>query len=360
MRILALISLSLLSILGALAQHEQCGSQAGGIVCPGGLCCSKWGFCGTTLDFCGDGCQSNCPSPPPQATPPPPASPPPPPSPGGSGDISSLISKALFEKLLPNRNDRACEGNGFYTYEAFIAVAKEFGGFATTGDDETKKREIVAFLAQTSHETTGTSFFFFFFFSSKRFITTVCLTGLIMYLFGYVGGWATAPGGPYAWGYCFVTERNKADYCVPNQQWPCAPGKQYYGRGPIQISYNYNYGPAGRAIGSDLLANPDLVAADAIISFRAALWFWMTPQYSKPSCHDVITGRWTPSAADLVAGRAPGYGVITNIINGGLECGQGFSTPQQVSRIGFLMHFSDIVGVGYGVNLDCNNQRPFG
>ncbi|KAF7128846.1 hypothetical protein RHSIM_Rhsim10G0201600 [Rhododendron simsii] len=106
-------------------------------------------------------------------------------------------------------------------------------------------------------------------------------------------------------------------------------------------SDNYNYGPAGKAIGSDLLANPDLVAAEAIISFRAALWFWITPQYSKPSCHDVITGRWTPSAADLAAGRAPGYCVITNIINGGLECGQGFSTSQQVSQIGFLMHFSD-------------------
>ncbi|KAI8536868.1 hypothetical protein RHMOL_Rhmol10G0289800 [Rhododendron molle] len=398
MRILALISLSLLSILGALAQHEQCGSQAGGIVCPGGLCCSRWGFCGTTPAYCGDGCQSNCPSPPPPpppptsppppppaspppppphsgggeqcgsqaggivcpgglccsrwgfcgttpaycgdgcqsncpappppVTPPPPASPPPPPSPSGGGDISSLISKALFEKLLPNRNDPACEGNGFYTYEAFIAAAKDFSGFGTTGDDDTKKREIVAFLAQTSHETTG--------------------------------GWATAPGGPYAWGYCFVTERYKGDYCVPSQQWPCAPGKQYYGRGPIQISYNYNYGPAGIAIGSDLLANPDLVAADVIIAFKAALWFWMTPQYSKPSCHDVITGQWTPSAADSAAGRVPGYGVITNIINGGLECGQGFSTAQQVSRIGYLMHFSDIVGVGYGENLDCNNQRPFG
>ncbi|KAG5512913.1 hypothetical protein RHGRI_038667 [Rhododendron griersonianum] len=215
-----------------------------------------------------------------------------PPPPDGGGDISSLISKALFEKLLPNRNDPACEGNGFYTYEAFIAVAKEFGGFGTTGDDDTKKREIVAFLAQTSHETTG------------------------------------------------------------------LPRNSKYTE--ILLQSNYNYGPAGIAIGSDLLANPDLVATDATISFRAALWFWMTPQYSKPSCHDVITGRWTPSAADSTAGRAPGYGVITNIINGGLECGQGFSTAQQVSRIGFLMHFSDIVGVGYGENLDCNNQRPFG
>ncbi|KAG5530091.1 hypothetical protein RHGRI_030452 [Rhododendron griersonianum] len=61
--------------------------------------------------------------------------------------------------MLKHRNDVACQGKGFYTYEAFIAAAKAFGGFGTTGDDATKKREIAAFLAQTSHETTGTFFF---------------------------------------------------------------------------------------------------------------------------------------------------------------------------------------------------------
>ncbi|KAG5530078.1 hypothetical protein RHGRI_030445 [Rhododendron griersonianum] len=243
-------------------------------------------------------------------------------------DISSLISKAVFENMLKHRNDAACQGKGFYTYEAFIAAAKAFGGFGTTGDVATRKKEIAAFLAQTSHETTG--------------------------------GWPTAPDGPYAWGYCFVTEQgNPPDYCDGNQQqYPCAAGKKYFGRGPIQITHNYNYGPAGTAIGSNLLANPDLVATDPTISFKTALWFWMTPQSPKPSSHDVITGRWTPSAADSAAGRVPGYGVITNIINGGIECGKG-STTQQEDRIGFYKHYSDILGVGYGNNLDCNNQRPF-
>lgn len=35
-------------------------------------------------------------------------------------------------------------------------------------------------------------------------------------------GWATAPDGPYTWGYCFVNE-------IGGQ------GK-YYGRGPIQLT----------------------------------------------------------------------------------------------------------------------------
>lgn len=37
----------------------------------------------------------------------------------------------------------------------FINAVKAFPEFANTGDDATRKREIAAFLAQTSHETTG-------------------------------------------------------------------------------------------------------------------------------------------------------------------------------------------------------------
>ncbi|KAK2632883.1 hypothetical protein EUGRSUZ_L00939 [Eucalyptus grandis] len=211
--------------------------------------------------------------------------------------------------MLKHRNDGNCPAKGFYTYDAFITAAKSFGGFGTTGDTDTRKREIAAFLAQTSHETTG--------------------------------GWASAPDGPYAWGYCQLREQgNPPDYCVANQQWPCAPGKKYFGRGPIQISYNYNYGPAGKAINSDLLNNPDTVVTDP------------------PSCHAVAAGQWQPSAADTAAGRVPGYGVITNIINGGLECGKG-SNPQVQDRIGFYKRYCDLLKVGYGNNLDCYTQKPF-
>ncbi|MCI45353.1 class I chitinase, partial [Trifolium medium] len=107
-----------------------------------------------------------------------------------------------------------------------------------------------------------------------------------------------------------------------------------------------------RAIGVDLLNNPDLVANDAVISFKTALWFWMTPQSSKPSCHDVITGRWSPSSADLAAGRFPGYGTVTNIINGGLECGIGVDTRVQ-DRIRFYKRYCDMFGLEYGDKLAC-------
>nr|ACJ23248.1 class I chitinase [Lolium arundinaceum] len=311
--------LSVVAILAAAfavsAHAQQCGSQAGGATCANCLCCSQYGYCGSTSAYCGAGCQSQCNGCGGTPTPTP------------SGGVSSIISQSLFDQMLLHRNDAACPAKGFYNYNAFIAAANFFSGFATTGSTDVRKREVAAFLAQTSHETTG--------------------------------GWATAPDGPYSWGYCFKQEQGAtSDYCSPSSQWPCAAGKKYYGRGPIQISYNYNYGPAGKAIGSDLLGNPDLVATDATVSFKTALWFWMTPQSPKPSSHNVITGRWSPSAADKAAGRVPGYGVITNIINGGLECGKG-QDNRVADRIGFYKRYCDLLGVSYGDNLDCYSQRPF-
>ncbi|KAK9948277.1 hypothetical protein M0R45_003861 [Rubus argutus] len=245
---------------------------------------------------------------------------------GGGGDVAGLVSSSLFDQMLKYRNDPRCKSNGFYKYDAFIAAARSFPGFGTTGDAATRKKELAAFLAQTSHETTG--------------------------------GWASAPDGPYAWGYCFVNENNQDVYCTPSAQYPCAPGKKYYGRGPIQLTHNYNYGQAGKAIKADLINNPDLVATDPVVAFKTAIWFWMTPQSNKPSSHNVITGRWNPSAPDKSAGRVPGYGVITNIINGGLECGHGVDN-RVASRIGFYKRYSNLLGVSPGGNLDCYNQRPF-
>lgn len=110
----------------------------------------------------------------------------------------------------------------------------------------------------------------------------------------------------------------------------------------LVICSNYNYGPAGRAIGVDLLNNPDAVANDAVVSFKTALWFWMTAQRPKPSAHFVITGKWRPTGADLSAGRVSGYGLITNIINGGIECGKG-SNPKMENRIGFYKRYLESI-----------------
>ncbi|ONL99611.1 Basic endochitinase B [Zea mays] len=202
--------------------------------------------------------------------------------------------------MLPNRDNTQCPANGFYTYDAFIQAANFFPGFGTgSSTDELNKRELAAFFGQTSHETTG----------------------------GTRGA-----ADQFQWGYCFKEEINKAT------------SPPYYGRGPIQLTGQANYQQAGDAIGEDLVNDPDLVSSDAVVSFKTAIWFWMTAQSPKPSCHDVILGNWTPSSADAAAGRVPGYGAITNIINGAKDCGVG-QNAANVDRIGYYKRYCDMLGV---------------
>jgi hypothetical protein len=242
--------------------------------------------------------------------------------------ISHFISNDLFNNFFLHRNDSACPAKDFYTYESFIKATNCFPEFGSVGSLATKKREIAAFLGQISHETTG--------------------------------GWATAPDGPYAWGLCFKEEVSPgSDYCdSTNTEWPCQSGKSYKGRGPIQLSWNYNYGPAGKALGFDGLKNPEIVANNSVIAFKTALWFWMTEQKPKPSCHNVMVGKYVPTAADIKANRTAGYGLVTNIINGGLECG----IPDNASvddRIGYFKRYAGLFEVSTGSNLDCANQQHF-
>lgn len=124
------------------------------------------------------------------------------------------------------------------------------------------------------------------------------------------------------------------------------------------MSWNYNYGQAGDALGIDLLANPGLVASDGVTSWRTALWFWMTPQSPKPSAHEVMAGSWEPTSNDLEAGRLPGFGMTINIINGGLECGIA-SDPRVADRVGFYERYTSLLGIDMGENVNCENMQSY-
>uniref|UniRef100_A0AC35G6J6 Glycoside hydrolase family 19 catalytic domain-containing protein n=1 Tax=Panagrolaimus sp. PS1159 TaxID=55785 RepID=A0AC35G6J6_9BILA len=72
----------------------------------------------------------------------------------------------------------------------------------------------------------------------------------------------------------------------------------YFGRGPFQLSWNYNYGQfqhflALNDIKVDLLSEPHLLLEkmDPPLAMLSAIWFYMTPQPPKPSMHDIIMGR---------------------------------------------------------------------
>uniref|UniRef100_A0A6N2ML02 Glycoside hydrolase family 19 catalytic domain-containing protein n=1 Tax=Salix viminalis TaxID=40686 RepID=A0A6N2ML02_SALVM len=159
---------------------------------------------------------------------------------------------------------------------------------------------------------------------------------------------------------CSLLRENDRQTQCSSDQWPCPAGMQYYGRGPIQLTHNYNYGLAGQAIGVDLINNPDLVATEPVISFKTTIWFWMTPQANKSSSHDVIIGQLGSSDVDRAANRVPGYGVITNIINGGLECGSG-ANDKVADRIGFYKRYCDLLGIitGQRESHDCYQCSHF-
>ncbi len=183
----------------------------------------------------------------------------------------------------------------------------DYGNFCTEGTVQTCKKELAAFFAHIAHETRH------------------------------------GENEKYNDGLMFRHESNTSlPYVNENDAYPPVPGKKYYGRGPMQLSYNGNYGYASDCIFGDkkiLLGNPQLVENDPVIAFKTAIYFWMTPQTYKPSAHDVMIGRWQPNATDKAAGRTPGFGMTIIIVNGPVECGKGENTYSMNDRIGFYKYF---------------------
>ena len=135
--------------------------------------------------------------------------------------------------------------------------------------------------------------------------------------------------------FCYRQEINgpSKNYCDrSNTQYPCNPSKGYYGRGPLQISWNYNYGPAGQSIGFDGLNNPDIVARDPVISFKTSLWFWMNNVHQSS-----------------VSGN--GFGATIRAING-MEC-NGRNPATVSARVRYYTDYCNQFGVDPGNNLRC-------
>ena len=133
----------------------------------------------------------------------------------------------------------------------------------------------------------------------------------------------------------------------------------------MQLSWNYNYAPAGSALKKplglpnlDLLAKPEKITQDPVLAYATAVYFWMTPRGRKPSCHDVMVGTWQPTEQDKKANRLPGLGVTTNVINGGLEC--NIPNDKRVEdRVQYYLRYTKLMNVSPGPNLYCDKQKPF-
>ncbi|XP_066359303.1 chitinase 5-like [Miscanthus floridulus] len=208
---------------------------------------------------------------------------------GGGTDVGTVVSDAFFDGIKSQNQNGNCEGRDFYTRNAFLNAANQYPDFAQGGSEDDGKREIAAFFAHVAHETGSM---------------------------------------------CHIREMDEHamdDFCDMNfTQWPCAQGQKYYGRGPLQISWNYNYGAAGQRIGFDGLRNPDTVAKDPLVSFESALWFWMT------NVHQAMPR---------------GFGATTRVINSG-ECDG--KAPDKVSdRVNYYKKFCQQLNVDPGNNLTC-------
>lgn len=201
--------------------------------------------------------------------------------------VADIVTPDFFNGIL-NQADASCAGRNFYTRDAFLEALNSFNQFGTAADTRV---EVAAFFAHVTHET------------------------------GH---------------FCYIEEINGAsqNYCDTSPQYaqyPCNPDKDYFGRGPLQLTWNYNYGAAGQSIGFDGLNSPETVANDAVISFKAALWYWVT-------------------AVQPAIGQ--GFGATINAINGAIECNGG-NPPAVEARISYYTQYCSQLGVDPGPNLSC-------
>ncbi|XP_039055739.1 endochitinase EP3-like isoform X2 [Hibiscus syriacus] len=195
--------------------------------------------------------------------------------------LSDIVTEEFFEGIKA-QSDPSCEGRNFYTRDAFLQAAEDYPQFGTADD---LRREVAAFFAHVTHET---------------------------------GHEIDGPSFP------------NSQYCDPTN-FPCNPDKNYFGRGPIQLTWNFNYIPAGESIGFDGLNSPETVANDPVISFKTALWFWV-------------------NNVQPVIGQ--GFGATIRAINGAIEC-DGRNPAAVESRVGYYIDYCNQLGVDPGPNLRC-------
>lgn len=247
-------------------------------------------------------------------------------------------------------------GQWYYTYDNLIRGMAQLEEFANEGDENTRKLEIAAFLANIAQETGAKV-------AGDPFGSPGCA---IQEGYG-------ASRGNCVYGGCTKTR----DFpCNEDTGYKCPDGEAgYCGRGPHQLSWDYNYKKFGEAmgVGDDYLNDPDILTKEPEIGIAGSIWFWgheartdwSPPDIPfKPSAHNVLIGNWKPTDKDVACGRTKAnFGVIINIINGGIECGKGEATQQAKDRVKYLEAIAEVMGVtipeGFLDDDYCSSQQNF-
>jgi len=196
--------------------------------------------------------------------------------PPGSCVLDGVLGQSIFNGWFPGRAS-------VYTYAGLCtAVAKPlYARFANSGDATADKREVAAFFAHVAWET----------------------------------------------GNLVFTDQQSKDPATG----------MYWGRGPLQLTWDYNYNACGVAIGQPLLAQPDLVSKDSVVTWESALWFWLFNDSGKGfTSHDAI-----------LRGN---FGDTLRVINS-IECVAGNAAQQ--ARISNYTRFASQLMVDPGTLLTC-------
>ncbi|KAF4396961.1 hypothetical protein F8388_004929 [Cannabis sativa] len=256
-----------LTLLAILAASVMAQTPCGSKTCAPGECCSKFDFCGRGTEYCGANCKAG-------------------PCTTNGVSVANIVTQQFFTQIKNKAAAPNCPNQNFYTREAFLNALNSYPRFATTGSLDDSKREIAAFFAHVTHET------------------------------GY---------------FCFKEETGNQNekYCDPRTA--CNPNKRYNGRGPLQLTWNYNYLAAGKANNFDGINSPETVANDPVISFKAALWFWME------------------NVSPVVS---QGFGATIRKINGVVEC-DGKDRPKVQARVDLYRNYCQQFGVDARNNLFC-------
>ena len=102
---------------------------------------------------------------------------------------------------------------------------------------------------------------------------------------------------------------------------PDNPSKDYNGRGAIWLRWNGMYGKFSQAYKDDLfdaksylLDAPEELLTDFKMSITSAFWLYMTPQFPRPSAHDVMTDLFNPNGVDTNNNALSSFGTTIAIM----------------------------------------------
>jgi hypothetical protein len=205
---------------------------------------------------------------------------------------------------------RSSGQKGYFTYSNLIAAPHYFSNVSESTNTTVTRREVAAFLAQTAHEgqVAGQRL-------QKCSSMRICLQRK----------WLAKTWGNFTL-YTVYRMFQHVSLLFLDCFWCFRRTILWKRTHSIVLELQLRTSITGHKM--VLVNKPMAVSNDGVIGFVTALWFWSTSQYEKPSAHAITESYLTSYEATGIipiatGGRKPGFGLVTNIINGGMECGNG-------------------------------------